>query len=95
MLVMETCLCGLFRLSGCQITGKGCASLVSALSSNPSHLRELDLSYNHPGESGVKLLSAVEDPHWKLKTLWYGHTTSLFLYIVTEELLVRVREVEY
>ncbi|XP_054455561.1 NACHT, LRR and PYD domains-containing protein 12-like [Anoplopoma fimbria] len=58
------------RMSGCLITEKGCASLASALSFNPSHLRELDLSYNHPGESGVKLLSAgVEDPHWSLETL--------------------------
>uniref|UniRef100_A0AAQ4RX19 NACHT domain-containing protein n=1 Tax=Gasterosteus aculeatus aculeatus TaxID=481459 RepID=A0AAQ4RX19_GASAC len=58
------------RLSGCLITEEGCASLVSALSSNPSHLRELDLSYNHPGDSGVKLLSAgLEDPHWRLETL--------------------------
>ncbi|XP_016329077.1 tripartite motif-containing protein 16-like [Sinocyclocheilus anshuiensis] len=39
------------------VTEKGCAALASALSSNPSHLRELDLSYNHPGDSGVKLLS--------------------------------------
>uniref|UniRef100_A0AAQ4RM63 NACHT domain-containing protein n=1 Tax=Gasterosteus aculeatus aculeatus TaxID=481459 RepID=A0AAQ4RM63_GASAC len=58
------------RLSGCLITEEGCASLVSALSFNPSHLRELDLSYNHPGDSGVKLLSAgLEDPHWRLETL--------------------------
>ncbi|XP_030209059.1 NLR family CARD domain-containing protein 3-like, partial [Gadus morhua] len=35
-------------LSGCLVTQEGCASLASALSSNPSHLRELDLSYNHP-----------------------------------------------
>uniref|UniRef100_A0AAQ4QKW2 NACHT domain-containing protein n=1 Tax=Gasterosteus aculeatus aculeatus TaxID=481459 RepID=A0AAQ4QKW2_GASAC len=60
------------RLSGCLITEEGCASLASALSSNPSHLREVDLSYNHPGDSGVKLLSAgLEDPHWRLETLRY------------------------
>ncbi|XP_030608462.1 protein NLRC3-like [Archocentrus centrarchus] len=47
------------RLSGCLITEEGCKSLVSALSSNPSHLRELDLSYNHPGKAGVKLLEQL------------------------------------
>ncbi|KAL4009102.1 hypothetical protein ACER0C_002954 [Sarotherodon galilaeus] len=57
-------------LSGCLITEEGCTSLASALSSNPSHLRELDLSYNHPGPSGMKLLSAgLKDPGWKLDTL--------------------------
>ncbi|KAM4531364.1 protein NLRC3-like [Odontesthes bonariensis] len=57
-------------LSGCLITEEGCASLVSALTSNPSHLRELDLSYNHPGDSAVKQLSAgLEDPQWRLDTL--------------------------
>ncbi|CAI5670245.1 unnamed protein product [Oreochromis niloticus] len=59
-------------LSGCLITEEGCTSLVSALSSNPSHLRELDLSYNHPGHSGMKLLSAgLKDPGWRLDTLRY------------------------
>ncbi|KAM9471281.1 NACHT, LRR and PYD domains-containing protein 3-like [Salvelinus alpinus] len=58
------------RLSGCLVTEEGCASLVSALRSNPSHLRELDLSYNHPGNSGVRLLSAgLEDPHCRLEKL--------------------------
>ncbi|XP_022625966.1 NLR family CARD domain-containing protein 3-like, partial [Seriola dumerili] len=57
-------------LSGCLVTEEGCASLASALSSNPSHLRELDLNYNHPGDTGVKLLSAgLEDPDWRLDTL--------------------------
>ncbi|KAM6988188.1 NLR family CARD domain-containing protein 3-like [Tautogolabrus adspersus] len=59
-------------LSGCLITEEGCASLASALSSSP--LRELDLSYNHPGERGEKLLSAgLEDPHCRLETLRLDH----------------------
>ncbi|KAK0151027.1 NLR family CARD domain-containing protein 3 [Merluccius polli] len=63
------------RLSGCLVTQEGCASLASALSSNPSHLRELDLSYNHP--AGDSLLSAgLEDPCWRLDTLRYGEDRS-------------------
>ncbi|XP_030606853.1 LOW QUALITY PROTEIN: NACHT, LRR and PYD domains-containing protein 3-like [Archocentrus centrarchus] len=63
-----------FRLSGCSITADGCTSLASALRSNPSYLKELDLSYNHPGESGVKLLSAgLKDPHWTLEALSEDH----------------------
>uniref|UniRef100_A0A8C5D4L6 NACHT domain-containing protein n=1 Tax=Gadus morhua TaxID=8049 RepID=A0A8C5D4L6_GADMO len=62
------------RLSGCLVTQEGCASLASALSSNPSHLRRLDLSYNHPGDSGARLLSALlENPHWSLDTLSVEH----------------------
>ncbi|KAG5853670.1 hypothetical protein ANANG_G00028460, partial [Anguilla anguilla] len=61
-------------LSGCQVTERGCASLASALRSNPSHLKELDLSYNHPGESGVRALSAVlEDPSCRLEILLVDH----------------------
>ncbi|XP_036419166.1 LOW QUALITY PROTEIN: NACHT, LRR and PYD domains-containing protein 12-like [Colossoma macropomum] len=57
-------------LSDCSITKEGCAALVSALKSNPSHLRELNLLSNKPGDSGVKLLSdLLEDPHCKLETL--------------------------
>ncbi|KAK2820745.1 hypothetical protein Q5P01_023704 [Channa striata] len=66
----EHCILEVLRLSGCLITEEGCKSLASALSSNPSRLRELDVSYNHPGDSGVKLLSAgLEDPHCRLETL--------------------------
>ncbi|KAI4876406.1 hypothetical protein NFI96_004028 [Prochilodus magdalenae] len=57
----------------CSISEEGCADLVSALKSNPSHLRELNLSANKPGESGVKLLSGLlEDPHCKLEKLQAG-----------------------
>ncbi|XP_048883030.1 uncharacterized protein LOC125749639 isoform X6 [Brienomyrus brachyistius] len=65
------CKLEILRLSGCRVREEGCSSLASALRSNPSHLRELDLSYNHPGDSGVKLLSAVlKDPSCKLEKLW-------------------------
>ncbi|KAM9468099.1 NLR family CARD domain-containing protein 3-like isoform 1-T1 [Clarias gariepinus] len=59
------------RLERCSITGEGCAALVSALRSNPSsHLRELNLNDNQPGESGVKLLSdLLKDPHCTLEKL--------------------------
>ncbi|XP_030007134.1 protein NLRC3-like [Sphaeramia orbicularis] len=57
------------RLSGCLITEEGCSSLVSVLKSNPSHLRLLDVSYNHPGDSGQELSALLEDPHWTLDTL--------------------------
>ncbi|XP_048856608.1 NACHT, LRR and PYD domains-containing protein 3-like isoform X4 [Brienomyrus brachyistius] len=68
------CKLEILRLSGCRVTKEGCSSLASALRSNPSHLRELDLSYNHPGDSGVKLLSAVlEDPSCKLEKLNVDH----------------------
>ncbi|KAF4116601.1 NACHT, LRR and PYD domains-containing protein 12-like isoform X2 [Onychostoma macrolepis] len=52
----RNCKLEILRLSGCMVTEEGCVYLSSALSSNPSHLRELDLSYNYPGDSGVKLL---------------------------------------
>ncbi|XP_026073421.1 NACHT, LRR and PYD domains-containing protein 3-like isoform X2 [Carassius auratus] len=45
------------RLSGCLVKEEGCAALTSALSSNLSHLRELDLSNNDLQDSGVKFLS--------------------------------------
>uniref|UniRef100_A0A3Q1B500 B30.2/SPRY domain-containing protein n=1 Tax=Amphiprion ocellaris TaxID=80972 RepID=A0A3Q1B500_AMPOC len=58
------------RLSGCLVTEEGCASLASALSFKTSNLRELDLSYNHPGDSGEKKLRAkVEDPDCRLEIL--------------------------
>ncbi|XP_029603927.1 protein NLRC3, partial [Salmo trutta] len=61
-------------LSGCLVTEEGCAALSSALRSNPSHLKELDLSYNHPGDSAGGLLSAaLVDPTYKLMKLNVDH----------------------
>ncbi|XP_076842293.1 uncharacterized protein LOC143486764 isoform X1 [Brachyhypopomus gauderio] len=58
------------HLSGCSITEEGCAALCSALKKNPSHLRELDLNDNKPGDSGVKQLSPLlEDPQCRLENL--------------------------
>ncbi|ROL41040.1 NLR family CARD domain-containing protein 3 [Anabarilius grahami] len=64
------CQLQILRLSGCMVTKEGCGYVSSALSSNPSHLRELDMSYNHPGDSGVKLLSGkLKDPNCSLLIL--------------------------
>ncbi|XP_067222537.1 NACHT, LRR and PYD domains-containing protein 12-like isoform X2 [Chanodichthys erythropterus] len=64
------CKLDILRLRYCDITDEGCAALASALRSNPSHLRDLDLSGNKLGDS-VKLLFAVlEDPHCELPILW-------------------------
>ncbi|KAM4560216.1 ribonuclease inhibitor-like [Odontesthes bonariensis] len=91
--------CGLetLSLSGCLITEEGCASLAEAVTSNPSHLRELDLSYNHPGASGEKLLrAALKDPH-KLRSLFplltaptlVGHEQQIFVEEVSKENICR------
>ncbi|XP_041959937.1 NACHT, LRR and PYD domains-containing protein 12-like isoform X6 [Alosa sapidissima] len=62
------------RLSDCLISEKGCGFLVST--PFPSHLKELDLNYNYPGESGMKLLSArLEDPVCKLEILRTDHAS--------------------
>ncbi|XDV33356.1 hypothetical protein PO909_003785, partial [Leuciscus waleckii] len=64
------CAIVLYSLRDCGVTDEGCAALASALRSNPSHLRKLDLSKNNLGDSGVKLLKDLEDdPHYKLETL--------------------------
>ncbi|XP_077086477.1 NLR family CARD domain-containing protein 3-like [Siphateles boraxobius] len=57
-------------LYDCGVTDEGCIALASALRSNPSHLRQLNLSGNKVGDSGIKQLSALlQDPHCKLEIL--------------------------
>ncbi|XP_048866525.1 uncharacterized protein LOC125739964 [Brienomyrus brachyistius] len=57
-------------LDSCRLTEKCCEVLASALRSNSSQLRELDLSDNDLQDSGVELLSAgLGDSHCKLEIL--------------------------
>ncbi|KAF4071831.1 hypothetical protein AMELA_G00267300 [Ameiurus melas] len=59
------------RLSDCNIKQEGYAALAEALKSNPSsHLIELDLRGNDPGDSGMEhLRNLINDPKCELKTL--------------------------
>ncbi|XP_073721434.1 uncharacterized protein [Misgurnus anguillicaudatus] len=64
------CQLQILKLSDCSIGEEGYVALSEALRSNPSHLIELDLSGNDPGESGVKLIyDLIQDPKCALKTV--------------------------
>uniref|UniRef100_A0A8C1Z6T3 NACHT domain-containing protein n=1 Tax=Cyprinus carpio TaxID=7962 RepID=A0A8C1Z6T3_CYPCA len=66
----ENCKLEKIRLSNCSVTEEGYKALASALRSNPSHLIELDLTGNDPGQSGVKQLNdLLQDPNCQVKTL--------------------------
>ncbi|XP_053479738.1 NACHT, LRR and PYD domains-containing protein 3-like isoform X1 [Ictalurus furcatus] len=46
-------------LKGCGVTEEGCSALTSSFHSNPAHIREMDLSENKCGNSGVRKLCAL------------------------------------
>lgn len=56
------------RLAFCGFKSVGCSYLVSALKSNPGHLRELDLSYNLTGNEALTHLLALL-PNSRIETL--------------------------
>ncbi|XP_053303046.1 NACHT, LRR and PYD domains-containing protein 12 isoform X2 [Pleuronectes platessa] len=65
-----TCRLETLWLWGCSLSEISCSSLASALRSNPSHLRELDLRYNDLQDSGVKeLLDLQQSPTYRLETV--------------------------
>ncbi|KAF7709049.1 NLR family CARD domain-containing protein 3-like isoform X2 [Silurus meridionalis] len=83
------CTLEILQVVGCSITVEGFATLVSALRSNPSsHLRELHVYWNKPGETGVKLLyDFLKSPHCTLEKIQLEQFFSLTLkkYITDED----------
>ncbi|XP_071060683.1 protein NLRC3-like isoform X2 [Pseudochaenichthys georgianus] len=62
--------CRKFKLTGCGLSETHCEVVASALKSDPSHLRDLDLGLNPLQASGVELLSSgLKSPNCRLEAL--------------------------
>lgn len=66
------------RLSLCKVTGYGCTTLASALRSDHCSLRDLDLSFNHLTDQGVKTLTEIQRDSYLTIFLMFPSPVPLF-----------------